>query len=195
MVSVIFFSCQDTTTDNKPPSQALNQSDALNNQAMDLLQQTTDTNSMVQALYLLDKAVALDSNNFAAYNNMMGVLLWLKKMDKANDVLDYLISKTQVPNYSLFKGFILERHYHDTVAAHTYYSHAYLQLDSLSNNGNNDNELLINKLLAQFMAYGQSNALQGLDSLPTNLKTSSSLEHLKSAIINNDRNIILDGAY
>lgn len=185
--------CQENSQNIK--GNELTQSDILNNEAMQLLQKAADTPTLVQALYILDKAVTLDSTNYAAYNNMMSILLQLKKMDKAIVVLDHLINATHIPNYSLFKGFITERHYNDSVAAFGYYVDAYHVLDSLVASGIKDDEMQINRMLALFMAYGQDSTLPVLDSLQLSINNHNSIENLKSAIINNDRNAILNEAY
>ncbi len=191
---VFFTACNNGTKNAETEGESLSLSEDFNNQALQLLSKAKDTSDLIQAMYILEKAITVDTSNYVAYNNLMGVLLQLKKYEKAYQVIEVLATQTNVPNYTLFKGFLEEKYLNDTVASHASYMKSIIQIDSLMQNGVPQGDLQLNKLLATFMAYGKEPALKLYDSMTLGMQDKSVYQDLYNAIITDNRHNILEQA-
>lgn len=145
-------SCGDNT-----PQENVSQTDSekLNQEGMAMIASARDSVAVYKGLYLLDKAIATDSSNFAAYNNKIGTLLQLKRIDKALQTIQLLNTKAHVPEYVFFEGLIQEKYHKDTIQAYELYSKALRMYDEKIAQQPNESQIYINKGVAILVKDGQ----------------------------------------
>lgn len=159
---LLLTSCQD---ENKAKQPELTASEQYNQQGIAMISSARDTISIHKGLYLLDKAIATDSNNIAAYNNKIGTLLQLQQVEKALATIQLLNTKTAIPDYVLFEGMIYERHGRDTAKANQKYREAIALYDKEIAKQPNESQIHIGKGIAVMLKDGKEAGIAYYDSL------------------------------
>jgi len=146
-----------TSCGEETPKENLSQTDSekLNQEGMAMIASARDSAAVYKGLYVLDKAIATDSNNVAAYNNKIGTLLQLNRIDKALQTIQLLNTKTNVPDYVFFEGLIQEKYNKDTIQAQQLYGRAISMYDDKIAEQPNESQIYINKGVAILVKDGQ----------------------------------------
>jgi tetratricopeptide (TPR) repeat protein len=168
----------------------------LNDSAVALTMKSFDSSAYADAILLLDKATAIDSNYYTAYWNKYSFQWTLKQYDKALVTAKHLNRiKPDAPDYYVSIGLLYEK-LGDTVSARQHFKDALVRynniLDTMDSKNKNYDNLLINKAVNLIFAGQQTEGNEMLKQLYEKHKDDMYAQAIEM-FMNKSRQEIIDG--
>lgn len=151
----------------------------VNDEAMDLLKLHQDTLTQNKALKLLDSSIILNNHNYTAYGNKVSILLSMKRVNEAYQILEKVNSQEKQYTFLMLHGFISERAYKDTLKAQQDYSMALNLLDSACGVEPQNKSLDLNRAFLTLFIKGKMEGIEMYNMLLDKYKNDKAILSMK----------------